>query len=83
LGRRKNNISLIDIIKEPYGKLSFSRFSGFILILHYIFSSIYILMHKGEIPEIPTNHIILIASLYGANKIVSRIGDVIKNITEK
>jgi hypothetical protein len=84
LGRKKNSDSnLVDIIKEPYGKISFSRLSGFILILHYIFFSSYMMIKEGKIPDLPTNHLILIASLYGINKIALRIQDVVKNIVSK
>ena len=67
------------MFKEPDGKISFTRVSGFILLIHYISSAVYITVKTLKIPDLPTNQMILIASLYGINKAIPSIKKVIKD----
>jgi len=70
---------MLSMFKEPDGKISFTRVSGFILLLHYISSAIYITAKTLKIPDLPMNQMILIAALYGINKTIPSAKKVIKN----
>ena len=60
---------LLDLLKERYGKYSFARFTGFLIVIFYLLWASYILISKGEIVDVPNNIMILVIALYGANKI--------------
>ena len=75
-------MSILTMLKEPDGKWSFTRVSGFILLLHYMISASYITAKTTTIPDFPTNHFYLIASLYGINKLFPRLKEAIKDVVE-
>jgi len=62
-------MSIKDILMEKdKSKISFTRVTGAILILYYIFSSTYLLFKNNSLTDIPTNLFILICGLYGINR---------------
>ncbi|ACO02984.1 MAG TPA: hypothetical protein DEP48_03150 [Persephonella sp.] len=75
-------MSILTMLKEPDGKWSFTRVSGFILLIHYMISASYITVKTATIPDFPTNHFYLIASLYGINKLFPRFKEAVKNVAE-
>ena len=64
-------------LKESYGKLSFTRIIGTILVLFYVSIAIYLAITEKRFVDIPTNLMILILALYGIN----RISQCVKNIS--
>ncbi len=70
---------MLSMLKEPDGKWSFTRISGFLLLMHYISSAIYITAKTLKIPDLPMNQMILIATLYGINKTIPSAKKVIKD----
>jgi len=57
------------LFSENNGKISFTRVIGTVLVLFYLVSATYILIKEHKISDIPTNLMILIAALYGLNKL--------------
>ena len=74
-------MDFLTIFKEPDGKWSFTRISGFLLLLYYILSAAYITIKTLKIPDLPLNQMILIAALYGINKTILSIKKVAKNVS--
>ena len=66
-----------DILTEKtsvgFEKYSFTRFSALLLITFYIIVATYKLIKTGNLIDIPTNLSILIAGLYGVNKLSTSI----------
>ena len=59
----------MNFLKETDGKLSFTRLTGFILVLFYIGIASYSFFSKGEMVDLPTNLMIFVGGMYGFNKI--------------
>lgn len=71
-------MKILEMFKEKEGersKWSFSRVSSAIIILHYLTFSGYVAYSNHSIPDIPDNLYLLVASLYGVNK----LAEVFKN----
>lgn len=66
---------ILEIFKEENGKWSFGRVASAVIILHHLFMSSYVVYETHSIPDIPDNLYLLIAALYGVNK----IAEVFKN----
>jgi hypothetical protein len=54
------------------GNKSYSRLSGFLLVLAYIIWGTYITYVKDSIPDIPTILAGTVLTLYGINKVLSK-----------
>jgi len=59
----------MEFLKEPYGKLSFSRVMSFLSITLYLIVFLYYAIFKDQIIDLPTNFSLLIGGLYGFNKL--------------
>ncbi len=58
-----------EILKEKDGKISFARFTGFILLIWTMILLTYISVKTQKLHDIPTAIALLIAGLYGINKL--------------
>lgn len=72
-----------DIFKEESGKLSFSRISGFIVLVCYLVSMVYIVILEKKIPDIPPMLLTLILGLYGINKFANVLDNKVKEQNRK
>ena len=76
-------MSFWDFLKEiEKDKWSFSRISGFFLILFYIIGGGYIVLTTKQFPDIPQWLGITILSLYGINRIACPTKNFITGLTK-
>lgn len=76
-------MKFIDMFKEESGKLSFSRVSGFIVLVCYLVCMVYIVIKEKRIADIPPMLLTLILGLYGINKIVNVLNNKVKEQNRK
>ena len=55
------------------GKISLGRLTALVMIVFYLAYAGYVVITKQSLPDIPSNYMILIMSLYGINKIVPKL----------
>lgn len=64
---------ILSVFLDSDGKLSFGRVTGTILSIYYIVLGITAFIETKQIIDIPPNLAMLIAALYGANKLSQAI----------
>lgn len=63
------------MFKEKNGKISFTRISGFIIILFYLFWGSYLVLVNKAIADIPVGLLTLLLGLYGINRFSYMFGN--------
>lgn len=62
------------MLKENNGKLSYTRVTGFIIVVCYLIWASFIVFKTSVIPDIPVGVLTLLLGLYGINKFSNALG---------